>query len=198
MHSSRSPPPPQTCRRLRAALPRSHACTPMRRRLRLAGQLPACLPAFSPPACVARPSPSAPTNYTHTSQDIEATWESFIKLLDYNQGLARYGAPGRWNDLDMLEGGRAGRAACACRLQLALDALPPLCCSPRFCPFFGTLCLSSGQRQAVGGRAARPLCAVVRWRMLCAWQGRGGGVPGMCLAAWRLSLMPARCLRHRL
>lgn len=80
----------------------------MRRRLRLAGQLPACLPAFSPPACVARPSPSAPTNCTHTSQDIEATWESFIKLLDYNQGLARYGAPGRWNDLDMLEGGRVG------------------------------------------------------------------------------------------
>ena len=27
-----------------------------------------------------------------------------MKLLSYNQGLARYGGPGRWNDLDMLEG----------------------------------------------------------------------------------------------
>jgi hypothetical protein len=33
-------------------------------------------------------------------QDIEPTWGSILKILDYNTGLARFAGKGAWNDPD--------------------------------------------------------------------------------------------------
>lgn len=46
-------------------------------------------------------------------QDIEPTWSSILKILDYSTGLARFAGPGAWLDPDMLE----GKTACTRGLQ---------------------------------------------------------------------------------
>ena len=40
--------------------------------------------------------------------DINASWSSMIGLVDQDQNLASYAAPGHWNDPDMLEVGNSG------------------------------------------------------------------------------------------
>ena len=105
-------------------------------------------------------------------QDIEPTWESILKLLDYNTGLARFARPGGWNDLDMLEGklgrGRAGRlegcldlaAVPALLLYLILAALLQhlQACTDEPHPSPFPSC--SGEWQADAGGAAHPFRAV--------------------------------------
>ncbi|KAI7846119.1 hypothetical protein COHA_000380 [Chlorella ohadii] len=56
-------------------------------------------------------------------KDIEANWESILKLLDYSHGLARYAKPGAWNDLDMLEVGVGKLTVGEQRTHFALWAL---------------------------------------------------------------------------
>ena len=42
-------------------------------------------------------------NSWRTTGDISPNWDSFLRCLDNNVGLARYAGPGAWNDPDMLE-----------------------------------------------------------------------------------------------
>jgi hypothetical protein len=103
-------------------------------------------------------------------QDIEPTWESILKLLDYNTGLARFARPGGWNDLDMLEGrlgrGRVGRlvgcwdlaAVSALLLAVLLQRIQACTEEQAFYNLHFRSC--SGEWQADGGGAARPLCTV--------------------------------------
>ena len=42
-------------------------------------------------------------NSWRTTGDITPNWDSFLRCLDNNVGLARYAGPGAWNDPDMLE-----------------------------------------------------------------------------------------------
>jgi len=47
-------------------------------------------------------------NSWRTTNDIGDSWDSFIRVLDNNIGLAYAAAPGGWNDPDMLEVGNGG------------------------------------------------------------------------------------------
>jgi alpha-galactosidase len=47
-------------------------------------------------------------NSWRTTGDISDNWDSFVKILDENQPLYSYSAPGGWNDPDMLEVGNGG------------------------------------------------------------------------------------------
>ena len=42
-------------------------------------------------------------NSWRTTGDISANWDSMLRCLDNNVGLARFAGPGAWNDPDMLE-----------------------------------------------------------------------------------------------
>lgn len=48
------------------------------------------------------------SNSWRTTLDISNNWESFILILDQQQGLEKYAGPGGWNDPDMLEVGNDG------------------------------------------------------------------------------------------
>lgn len=73
----------------------------------------------------APPHACPPSHPPTPNQDIKPTWESFIKLLDYNQGLSRFGGQGSWGDADMLEGasyfclGARGLLGCATSVTAA-------------------------------------------------------------------------------
>lgn len=50
------------------------------------------------------PTPTVQVAHTwRTTFDIHASWVSVLQNLDESVGLARYGGPGSWGDLDMLE-----------------------------------------------------------------------------------------------
>ncbi len=42
-------------------------------------------------------------NSWRTTADISPNWDSILRCLDNNIGLARFAGPGAWNDPDMLE-----------------------------------------------------------------------------------------------
>ncbi len=56
--------------------------------------------------------PSVGANLWRATGDIQANWESIYSILNEQQGLANYAAPGHWNDPDMLEVGN-GRLSLA-------------------------------------------------------------------------------------
>ncbi|MFZ0306278.1 MAG: glycoside hydrolase family 27 protein [Terracidiphilus sp.] len=56
--------------------------------------------------------PSVGANLWRATGDIQANWESIYSILNEQQGLAKYAAPGHWNDPDMLEVGN-GRLSLA-------------------------------------------------------------------------------------
>jgi len=49
--------------------------------------------------------PKVGANLWRTTGDIEPRWQSIYSILNEQAGLARYAAPGHWNDPDMLEVG---------------------------------------------------------------------------------------------
>lgn len=49
--------------------------------------------------------PKVGANAWRTTGDIQANWQSIYSLLNEQAGLAKYAAPGHWNDPDMLEVG---------------------------------------------------------------------------------------------
>jgi alpha-galactosidase len=49
--------------------------------------------------------PSVGANLWRATDDIQPNWNSIYTLLNEQQGLAKYAAPGHWNDPDMLEVG---------------------------------------------------------------------------------------------
>jgi alpha-galactosidase len=49
--------------------------------------------------------PSVGANLWRATDDIQPNWNSIYTLLNQQQGLAKYAAPGHWNDPDMLEVG---------------------------------------------------------------------------------------------
>ena len=49
--------------------------------------------------------PSVGANLWRTTGDIRPAWQSIYSLLNEQAGLAKYAAPGHWNDPDMLEVG---------------------------------------------------------------------------------------------
>jgi alpha-galactosidase len=49
--------------------------------------------------------PSVGANLWRATDDIQHNWNSIYTLLNEQQGLAKYAAPGHWNDPDMLEVG---------------------------------------------------------------------------------------------
>jgi alpha-galactosidase len=49
--------------------------------------------------------PSVGANSWRTTGDIQANWNSIYSILNAQAGLAKYAAPGHWNDPDMLEVG---------------------------------------------------------------------------------------------
>lgn len=56
-------------------------------------------------------------------QDIQANWESIVKILDGNHGLSRFAGQGGWNDADMLEVGNGQLTVGEQRTHFALWAL---------------------------------------------------------------------------
>jgi alpha-galactosidase len=49
--------------------------------------------------------PSVDANLWRTTGDIQSNWNSIYTILNEQAGLAKYAAPGHWNDPDMLEVG---------------------------------------------------------------------------------------------
>ena len=49
--------------------------------------------------------PSAGGNLWRTTGDVQASWSSIYNIINQQAGLAKYAAPGHWNDPDMLEVG---------------------------------------------------------------------------------------------
>ncbi|KAL4435858.1 hypothetical protein ABPG77_000620 [Micractinium sp. CCAP 211/92] len=62
-------------------------------------------------------------NSYRTTEDIEPTWSSILKILDYSTGLARFAGPGSWLDPDMLEVGNGLLTLGEQRAHFALWAL---------------------------------------------------------------------------
>ncbi|KAL4458746.1 hypothetical protein ABPG75_013611 [Micractinium tetrahymenae] len=62
-------------------------------------------------------------NSWRTTEDIEPTWSSILKILDYSTGLARFAGPGHFGDLDMLEVGNGELTLGEQRAHFALWAL---------------------------------------------------------------------------
>jgi alpha-galactosidase len=56
--------------------------------------------------------PGVGANLWRATGDIQPNWESIYSILNEQQGLAKYAAPGHWNDPDMLEVGN-GRLSLA-------------------------------------------------------------------------------------
>lgn len=52
-------------------------------------------------------------NSWRTTADISPSWDSILRCLDNNIGLARFAGPGAWNDPDMLE-------VCYCQVDLTM------------------------------------------------------------------------------
>jgi alpha-galactosidase len=67
--------------------------------------------------------PAVGGNLWRTTGDISDHWDR-MSLIGFSQaGLAKYAAPGHWNDPDMLEVGNGGMSADSYRLHMALWAM---------------------------------------------------------------------------
>ena len=62
-------------------------------------------------------------NSWRTTGDISDNWNSFIDILDIQVEIAEIGAPGGWNDPDMLEVGNGGMTTSEYEAHFALWAL---------------------------------------------------------------------------
>ncbi len=62
-------------------------------------------------------------NSWRTTGDISDNWNSFVSILDQNEPLWQYAAPGGWNDPDMLEIGNGGMTFNEYYAEFALWAL---------------------------------------------------------------------------
>lgn len=62
--------------------------------------------------------PKVGANSWRTTGDIRADWQSIYSLLNEQAGLAKYAAPGHWNDPDMLEVGNGVTVGTGSRAQL--------------------------------------------------------------------------------
>lgn len=58
-----------------------------------------------------------------TSGDIADRWDSVVKILDRQAGLAQYAGPDHWNDPDMLEVGNGGMTDAEYRAHFSLWAI---------------------------------------------------------------------------
>jgi alpha-galactosidase len=62
-------------------------------------------------------------NSWRTTGDISDNWNSFIEIVDQQQGLEKYSGPGAWNDPDMLEVGNGGMTHVESQAHFALWAI---------------------------------------------------------------------------
>ncbi|HET8655084.1 MAG TPA: glycoside hydrolase family 27 protein [Longimicrobiaceae bacterium] len=62
-------------------------------------------------------------NLWRTTGDIRDSWDSMVKILDQQVGLAPYAGPGHWNDPDMLEVGNGGMSDAEYRAHFSLWAM---------------------------------------------------------------------------
>jgi alpha-galactosidase len=62
-------------------------------------------------------------NLWRTTGDIRDSWDSMVKILDQQVGLAPFAGPGHWNDPDMLEVGNGGMSDAEYRAHFSLWAM---------------------------------------------------------------------------
>ena len=63
--------------------------------------------------------PQVGANLWRTTGDIQANWNSIYTILNEQAGLAKYAAPGHWNDPDMLEVGNGQHVGSGDRARFA-------------------------------------------------------------------------------
>ena len=68
-------------------------------------------------------TPTVDANSWRTTQDIQDSYASMLKIFKQNVGLNRYAGPGHWNDPDMLEVGNGGMSETEYRSHFTLWAM---------------------------------------------------------------------------
>ena len=64
-----------------------------------------------------------PAQTTRSSADIEDNWNTMLRNVEEEAGLAKYAGPGHWNDPDMLEVGNGGMSATTYQAHFSLWSL---------------------------------------------------------------------------
>jgi alpha-galactosidase len=64
-----------------------------------------------------------PAQTTRSTADIEDNWNTMLRNVEEEAGLAKYAGPGHWNDPDMLEVGNGGLSATTYRAHFSLWSL---------------------------------------------------------------------------
>jgi alpha-galactosidase len=67
--------------------------------------------------------PSVGANLWRTTGDVQANWMSIYDIIGQNAGLAKYAAPGHWNDPDMLEVGNGKLSLAENRTHFSMWAM---------------------------------------------------------------------------
>jgi alpha-galactosidase len=67
--------------------------------------------------------PNVGANLWRTTGDIQPNWQSIYSILNEQAGLARYAAPGHWNDPDMLEVGNGKLSLAENRTHFSMWAM---------------------------------------------------------------------------
>ncbi|MGA7342313.1 MAG: glycoside hydrolase family 27 protein [Terracidiphilus sp.] len=67
--------------------------------------------------------PEVGANLWRTTGDIRASWDSIYTILNEQAGLAKYAAPGHWNDPDMLEVGNGRLSPAENRTHFSMWAM---------------------------------------------------------------------------